>query len=187
MKTLLSILIIFITLLLSCEDHSYENREMEARQKFDKNTSAKQKQLVNDFFDGKINYGDHFNGVYGGFYCLWKRRDMDISPHISLNDMFVKEGYKVTTNRDSLNFIIISERISHKVGTYTNGGDALKMETIISVINLKNDTASVIDKTMGSDPPSSSFSRVGSGSGSSGSWLSDEDIFDFLKTNIIKQ
>jgi len=100
--------------------------------------------------------------------------------------MFLKEGYKVTANKDSLNFFIISERISHKVGTYTNGGDALRLETIISAINLKNDTAYVIAKIMGSDPPSSASSRVGSGLGASGSSLSDEDIFDFLKTNTIK-
>ena len=187
MKGRLNIFILIMVIFFSCGYDSYEKQEIGAQQAFDLNTSSNQKQLVKDFLEGSIKFSDRPCKITGGFYCLWKRQDIDIAPHIALNDMFIREGYEITTKKDSLNFIIISERISHKVGTYTNGGDALKTETIISAINLKNDTAYIIDKNIGSDPPSSNFSRVGSGSVSSGSSPGDEDIFDFLKTIVIKQ
>ena len=186
MKAVITALILLVILFFSCNDPN-EKKEIEVRQSFELNTSAKQKKLANDFLDGKIKFGENFEGINGGFYCLWKRKSEDISPHFALNDMFINEHYKITTKKDSLEYIVISENISHKIGTYTNGGDASKMETIISVIDVKKGLAYIVDKEMGSDPPTSILTRAGNNSGSIGSVFSDKDIFDFLKKNVIKK
>jgi hypothetical protein len=187
MKIFVTILIILDVLIIGCTDNSYEHKEVEVSQTFNKNTSLRQKQVIEDFLEGKIKYGNHFDKISGGFYCLWKRRDSDISPHLALDDMFLKEKFKITTNEDSLQFIIICENISHKVGTYTNGGEASKIETIISVIDLKKELAYIVDREMGSEPPAAIISNTGTTGGSIGSVFSDENIFDFLKKNIIKK
>lgn len=181
--TFLSILI-----LISCGESfdQYLKRQAESKLKFNAHISPKQKQLVRDFFTGKIQYGETFGGIRGGFYCLWKERDRDIYPQIELNDMFTKECFQITDNKDSLDFIIISESVSYKVGTYTNGGDATQIDVIISVIDIKKGLAYNLNNAKGSAPPATINRNAGSKSGAIGSFFGTEDTFDFLKTIIIK-
>jgi hypothetical protein len=76
--------------------------------------------------------------------------------------------------------IIHSETLSHKVGEYSNGADASVIETIISVIDLKEGKAYRIINNMGGSPPKSTTSRTVD----IGIHWKDEDIYNNLKSRI---
>ncbi len=180
------ITIIFLAALLGC-GQNYHVRLAEERNRYEQNISEEQKHLVDQFFKGVIAIGDEFSGIDGGFYCLWKERDADIYPHLALNEKLQSSGYNITSHKDSLQYIVVSESISHKVGTYSNGGDASKIEVVISVIDLKSGTATTLKRAMGSDPPSSISSKPTSKSGAIGSHFGDDDIYYFLTNQVIKK
>ena len=185
------IILFFVLIFISfagCGESSYDKhmkRSAEERQKFEQNISDKQRELISEFLSGEMKYAEDFNGIHGGFYCLWKQRDVDIYPHLYLIDKFKTNGYAVTTNGDSLNFIIISESISHKVGKYTNGGDATKLEVMVSVIDLKKKLAYTLNRVMGADPPSTIRRRSGSNAGGVGGFFGDEDIYNFITAKVL--
>jgi hypothetical protein len=102
-----------------------------------------------------------------------------------LNNLFLNAGYNITNNSNKLNFIIVSQTISHNVGTYSNGGTANQIETKISVIDLKKKCVYRLENIMGSLPPSSVSKRNGDNSGSIGSVATESDIFRLIKSNLV--
>lgn len=183
-------LTIFLFTIFGCGESSsekYERRQREVRQEFENNTSSEQKKLIKDFFEGKIRFGQTFDGISGGFYCLWKQRDVDIYPHTAVNDLLKDEKFNITNKADSLDFIVISETVSHVVGTYSNGGDAVQLETLISVIDLKKETAYKLESFMGGMPPSTISRRRGGKSGAVGSIFGDQEITNFIKQKVKSQ
>lgn len=131
-----------------------------------------------------LNMAKVFNEKDMFSFCY---NNIGIEPHLALNDMFAHENYKITSNKDSLQYIIISESISHEVGTYTNGGTATKLEVVISVIDVNKGVAYELKRAMGSDPPQTIRTRRGSDVGGTGSIFGEADIFYFLKSKIIKK
>jgi hypothetical protein len=99
---------------------------------------------------------------------------------LALNDMFIKDGYNVTLDQKKLKYFIISERKSHEVGSYTNGGKASRLETIVVAINAQTGGATELLRNMGSEPPKTTNYDWGK---SGDSW-SDEDIFENLRSKI---
>jgi len=142
MKNLVNItfLIFLISILIGCSSgQSYDERMKQAKEQYNTQISQKNKDLVQLFFEGRLKQGFDFEEIDGGFYCMWKTRDIKIEPHMAVNKLFVESGYEITLSPDSLKYIIVSESKSHKVGSYTNNADAVKLETIISVIDLQKE------------------------------------------------
>lgn len=182
--------VVLIASMISCGESSYEKykkRETEERSRFEQNISEEQKHLVHQFFIGEIGRKEDFKKIDGGFYCLWKQRDVDIYPHLALNDKLRASDYNITCHKDSIEYIVISESISHKVGTYTNGGDATQMEVVVSVIDLNQGTAYTLTREMGSSPPSTISRRRGSNSGAIGSFFGDDEIYNYLTSQVIEK
>jgi hypothetical protein len=165
---------------------TYRDKNEETDKKSEADYSSKMternKQLVQQFFDGQLIIHEGFYEINGGFYCLWKQRDVLIKPHHALNRLFKKNGYKITLSRDSLKYIIVSETKSNRVGQYSNGAQAVTIETIISVIDLENGIAFKLADHNGGPPPSSTRSR----SVDIGSHWDDEDIFYNIRNKITK-
>lgn len=185
-NTRILLLLSLITLLTNCKEDYWEKVEKE-RKIFEKNISIEQKEIINKFFKGILENKDDSLAINGGFYCLWKDRNHDIYPHLALNHRLKSQGYNITNHKDSLDYIVISESISHKVGTYSNGGDATKLEVVISLINFKTKSCSTLKSVMGSEPPSSISRKNGSNIGSIGTYFNDDDIFIFLTSEVIKK
>jgi hypothetical protein len=179
---------VFVTLIISCGENSYEKykkRQAKEKNRFEESISEKQKHLIHQFFTGEIKREDGFTKIDGGLYCLWKQREVDIYPHLALNEKLKSNDYNITCNKDSMEYIVVSESISHKVGTYTNGGDATQMEVVVSVIDLKNSTAYTLTREMGSSPPATVRRRRGSNSGAIGSFFGDDEIYKYLTSQVI--
>lgn len=177
---------LFVILISSCVSsgwEEYEEEEKKAKSDYKKNLSLEHKRIIKDFFYQKLeyDYGKNFSKIKGGFYCLWKERNVDIYPHTELNKLFLDHGYNITTHSDKLNFIIVSQTISHNVGTYSNGGQANQIESKISVIDLNKKCVYKLENIMGSQPPTSVSKRTGDKSGSIGSVATDEDIYNLIK------
>ncbi len=171
--------------LLSCGD-DYKKRRDDELVKFNKNISQEQQELITNFYNGTIKAEKKTRDIEGGVYCLWKEKNKGYIPHLTLNHLLLKDGYQITSNKDSLNYIIITETVSHIVGRYSNGATAAQIETVISAIDLKRNSAFIIRKEMGSLPPETIYVKNGSDRGSIGSFWGDDDIFEFLKSEIKK-
>ncbi|MBR11421.1 MAG: hypothetical protein CMP48_27560 [Rickettsiales bacterium] len=177
---------ILIMLSFSCGD-GYDERMEKATKEFDKNTSEDQRKLVDNFFSGNFKYEDSKSpNIEGGFYCLWKRRDMSIKPHLALNERFIENGYSITTNSEKLKFIIINETISHVVGHYGDGGTASKLENVATIVDLDKSKYYLLFRNMGSNPPSSVTTKAGRQSIGIGSYLNDDQLYTRLTSFISK-
>ena len=185
--SLISIILFFLTSCVSSGWEDVAEERYKAKKEFNENISTDHKKIIKDFFYGKLKYdtGQNFTKIVGGFYCLWKERDVKIYPHMELNNLFLNAGYNITNNSNKLNFIIVSQTISHNVGTYSNGGTANQIETKISVIDLKKKCVYRLENIMGSLPPSSVSKRNGDNSGSIGSVATESDIFRLIKSNLV--
>lgn len=190
MMNRLSAYTLLLIILFSCESSydKYKRRLSQEQIKFDSILSDEKKNSLKSFLDGTIRYGETFPGIAEGFYCLWKLRDKGYQPHMSVNDKLLEQGYRITTNSDSLKFLIISGTASHKVGEYSNGGDAIQMETIVHVVDLENNICYKIGNYMGGSPPSTITKRRASDkSGGMGSFFGDDDIMSIIKSEIVSQ
>ena len=186
---LLSFLFIVSCVKTKLEESAYEKQcriENEENSTFKYTIFEKYSNLIDDFSAGKISTKDKFGQTNAGFYCVWKYDTGGVYPHSYLNTKFREDGYNVTTNLDSLKYLIVSERVLHAVGFYNNGGLAQKQEVIISIIDLNSYIAYTLKKVMGGDPPHTIQVRSkNSTTGASGERFSDSQIFDFLTTKII--
>jgi hypothetical protein len=177
----LLILIYIATSLLSCSRGiSYEERMNNAKNEYNLKMSDKSKKLVDSFFNGSLPLSDNKKNIDAGFYCMWKTREIKIEPHLVVNKMFRENGYNITLSQDSLRYIIVSESKSHKVGSYGNGADAVQLEIIVSLIDLKEEKAYRLLNNMGGMPPQMTSNR----SGAIGSFLGDEGIYNSI-SNLI--
>jgi hypothetical protein len=187
MKNFLPILIFSIIIFISgcfngSGDSDYFEIKRKAQQQYDLNMAINAKALINSFLKDGLTIYDGFDKINSGFYCMWKTRNAEIAPYPGLNKIFEENGYKVTLSKDRLRYIIVSETKSHAVGKYSNGANAVRIETIISVIDLKESKAYRLVSNMGGDPPSSTRNR----NGDIGSTWSEKDIYDNIKVRIIK-
>ena len=179
----LIVLIVAVISLLSCSRGlTYEERMNNAKNEYNQKMTAKSKNLVDSFFNGSLSFSDNKKSIDAGFYCMWKTREIKIEPHLAVNQMFKENGYNVTLSQDSLRYIVVSESKSHKVGSYGNGADAVQLETIISLVDLKEEKAYHLLNSMGGMPPQMTRNR----SGAVGSFLGDEGIYNSIKNVIIK-
>ena len=176
------VFIIIIILPYCTYRDKYEKIDKMSEADYSSKMTEKNKQLVQQFFDGQLIIHEGFYRINGGFYCLWKQRDILIKPHHALNRLFKNNGYKITLSSDSLRYIIISETKSYVVGQYSNGAQAVTLETIISVIDLESSKAFKLADHNGGPPPSSTRNR----SVDIGSHWGDEDIFNNIKNKISK-
>jgi hypothetical protein len=182
----ISIICLFISSCVSSGWEDIEEEEEKAKNDFNNHVSLEHKKIIKDFFYGKLEYdfGHNFSEIKGGFYCLWKQRDVEIYPYPGLNKLFSNAGFNVTNHSNKLNFIIVSQTVSHNVGSYSNGGQANQIETKISVIDLKKKCVYTLENIMGSRPPSTVSKRNGDNSGSIGSVATETDIFNLIKREL---
>ncbi|HRF99740.1 MAG TPA: hypothetical protein PKZ75_01415 [Bacteroidia bacterium] len=179
----LSSLIIFLSCYHSVVDE-YEKIKNEATKSFYINTSKKQQNLLKSFSLGKLKYDEGVKEFKGGFYCILKE-DSLLSSYVELNQLFKKNNYFVTENKDSLNYIIVSEAIPLIIGSYSNGGEAVQMETTISIIDMKTEKVYLIKKALGKAPPETIERKERDKYGAVGKKLDEYDIFEILKKVII--
>lgn len=155
-----------LAILVSCTNNGnkldYYERMNKAASEYSSLMTTRNKLIVENFKNEKMKVCNKtFKKIDGGFYCLWNRRNIDIYPDLALNNLFKDNGYNITLHPDSLNYILICETKSHRVGTYSNGGKASKLESIISIIDLKTEKLYEVEKVMGGDPPLSTRNRDG--------------------------
>jgi len=179
----LIVLIFAVALLLSCSrELTYEERMNIAKNEYNKKMTANNKKLVDSFFNGNLPLSDNEKSIDSGFYCMWKTREIEIKPHLVVNQMLKENGYTITLSQDSLRYIVVSESKSHKVGSYGNGADAVQLEIVISLIDLKEEKAYRLLNSMGGMPPQVTRNR----SGAVGSFLGDEGIYNSISNHITK-
>ena len=178
MKT--NFLLIFYFLLCSCGEDFEKNKQDEIT-KFNKQASNFQKGLIEKYFLNDIQLSSNIKEVRGGLFFFWDDGNK-IYPHHSFNTKFKKEGYCITCNQDSLNFLIVIERKLHKVGTYSNGADANRMETIVTAIDAKTGIGYELFSEIGDEPPQHTKSNIGT----SGSLISEDAIHNIIKNIITK-
>jgi hypothetical protein len=176
------ILIIVITIFSCSNCDNYNERKRKAHLEYTEKLTQDSKFIVKKFLNDELEIEQGFDKIIGGFYCMWKRKNLEISPHLALNKLFKESGYNITLSKDSIKYIIVSENKSHEVGKYTNGAKAIQLETIISVIDLKVEKAYVLEKHMGGSSPSSTTSKHIE----IGDYWEDKDIYDNIKTKIVK-
>jgi len=184
MKKIVFILLIILSAIFSCtRKERYSERERKELLRYEKLMSSQNKQLVEDFKLGNlVPSNSTIDVIEGGFYCMWNRRDIEIYPHLALNDLFKENGYKITLNPDSLRYIIVSETKSHIVGIYSNQAEAAQLETIICVIDMQEQKAFHLLNHMGGMPPGTTKNkRV-----AIGSYWGDDDIYGNVKEKIKK-
>lgn len=177
-------LVIASILLYSCNvEETYDQKRDRSLKQFDSLITGNAKSLINSFLvSNKIPTNKLEEKISGGFYCMWKRRNIDIYPYLALNEIFKKNGYPITLSKDSLKYIIICETKSYNVGTYSNGAKAKKIETIVSVIDIKNEKTYFLARNMGGDPPNS----IRGGSVGIGDFWNDENIYSIISNMINK-
>ncbi|MCG0155254.1 hypothetical protein [Phocaeicola vulgatus] len=176
-------LICLLFLIVSCGDRRAE-RIREARkalEQYEASFPAYYKNLIDEYNNNNVPIVDETIRIKGCIFCLtngiyqWK----------SLNDKLKKDGYKVTLSQDSLSYFIFTESISHNEGYYSNGGTATRIEKKVIALDVKEKIAYILKTDCGGMPPQSISRGRGSKTGAVGRSLTDDEIYNFLKNNIL--
>ncbi len=117
-----------------------------------------------------------------GIFCIY---DLERSDELA-NDLFRRNGFTVTTNKDSLNTVMLLDIYSSEVGHYSGGGTAYSITSVVYAFDLAHQKIYEIDRNV-SDPPSSikTYSKNKNVSGYGTAW--DSSVLFFKTNQLIKK
>lgn len=105
-----------------------------------------------------------------------------MKPMSEINKLAREQNFKITTNKDSIRYLITAEFKSEKVGQYSNGEIGYKVQSIINAIDLKDKIIYNIINEIGTDPPQEITRRkYNDNTAAYGSRLWEKDILELLK------
>ena len=186
MKKNICYLICTLLLATSCVDNRADIRRkaIEKSEKYEASFPNKYREIINKYEKKELPVFEKTIQRSGGIFCIVN----GIYSWQSLNEKLKNNGYCITLNQDSLSFFIFTESESHKVGYYTNGGDAIRTDTKVIALDISNEVAYILKKEIGGMPPSYiRRSRAASKFkiGASGKSMTSDDVYNFLVSKIL--
>ena len=196
-------LLIILVIFSSCGGEDNYERDIRLNKEiatFNKNLTEKQKSFIHTFFNTKkVSSLKNFKGISGGFCCIFQGINTEVlnDDNIVKNDNIVyqqeenkslkNEGYNITSNGDSLKFVLLRDLNRSVVGQYTNKGKAFIFNTKIYALDLEKEEGFLLLDQTGGAPPSTIEARRYSGTGGHGSTMSTEEILAVYKSYINKE
>ena len=166
------ILCFLIFLCQACFNSDYTDFINRDRSSFFQGLSQSQLKTIKSFINDSASFPTAQIEVDNNFCCVWVA-PKGWFPFSTLNKLFNDKGFPITYNRDSIKYVIILENEEHIVGKYTNGGEAIRPETHVNIINLETKERVLLGKFLGDFPPSEI-----SGDRGYGQKLTDEEFFN---------
>ena len=116
---------------------------------------AKTNKIIKNLINNRLPISKNkFGKIEKNFYCIRVNKHSNkIEPFNYLNEKFRKSGFKITTNPDSLQYVIIGKTTRYNFGNYTDGTNAYRLKDNIIIYDLKNELAYNVRNEIGGEPP----------------------------------
>jgi hypothetical protein len=115
-----------------------------------------------------------------GVFCV-KIVEENFEEILKLNKIARDDSFNITSNIDSLNYLIIVEYKYEKVGNYTGGGAGYKVESSVNVIDIEKEENYTLVTEIGNPPIQIKTRQYDKETSAYGSRLWESDILTLLK------